>query len=144
MNKAHNYYYFLLLFLSMPDPHFLDIAIDYDVSKLLGEPIVAQIGFYKNRKSVTSHQSILHQKIAIPLFSLSLRSLWLYAFEALWFFFSSRFFLRLSFHVLYLIVSRSKFAKSQTGAMYRSLLTRNGCQINTLHFPCSVSDMSRW
>lgn len=55
----------------MPDPHFLDIAIDYDVSKLLGEPIFAQIGFYKNRKSVTSHQSILHQKIAIPLLSLS-------------------------------------------------------------------------
>lgn len=78
----------------MPDPHFLDIAIDYDVSKLLGEPIFAQIGFYKNRKSVTSHQSILHQKIAIPLLSLSLRSLWLYAFEALWFFFFFKIFFK--------------------------------------------------
>lgn len=54
-------------------------------------------------------------------------------------FFSSRFFLRLSFHVLYLIVSRSML-----GAMNRSLLTRNGCQINKLHFPYSVSEMSRW
>lgn len=51
----------------MPDPHFLDIAIDYDVSKLLGEPIFAQIGFYKNRKSVTSHQKKVELIIKITL-----------------------------------------------------------------------------
>lgn len=39
---------------------------------------------------------------------------------------------------------RLKSDRQLLGAMNRSLLTRNGCQINKLHFPCSVSENSRW